>query len=157
MAKAVVGIALALRFAHGLGLLHGALDVGNVLFDADRRIQIADFSPFRLESGEVEPFAGEQWTPAGDVSGFRHILFLIANYTAVELAVPAFFSLMIDMAGSPDPQWQLLPDPHGRVSFVDIVERLKMKDFRIVPGVDAEEVSAFVAWVESAEQSGNWE
>jgi serine/threonine protein kinase len=50
-AKAVVWIALALRFAHALGLLHGAVKADNVLFDADRRIQIADFSAMRLESG----------------------------------------------------------------------------------------------------------
>jgi serine/threonine protein kinase len=58
-AKAVVGIALGLRFAHGLGLLHGVVKVSNILFDTDRRIQIADFSPIQLETGEVEPFSGE--------------------------------------------------------------------------------------------------
>jgi hypothetical protein len=54
-AKAVVGIALALRFAHGLGLLHAAAKAGTVLFDADRRIQIADFSPIRLQKA-IEMF-----------------------------------------------------------------------------------------------------
>jgi hypothetical protein len=33
-AKAVLGIAVALRFAHGLRLVHGAVKAGNVLFDA---------------------------------------------------------------------------------------------------------------------------
>jgi hypothetical protein len=37
-AEAVVGIALALRFAHGLGLLHGGLKSENVLFDGGGRI-----------------------------------------------------------------------------------------------------------------------
>jgi serine/threonine protein kinase len=46
-AEAVVGIALALRFAHGLGLLHGDLNSGNLLFDGGGRIQIADFHPMR--------------------------------------------------------------------------------------------------------------
>jgi hypothetical protein len=32
-AEAGVGIALALRFTHGLGLLHGGLNGDNVLFD----------------------------------------------------------------------------------------------------------------------------
>jgi serine/threonine protein kinase len=63
-AKAVAGIALRLRFAHGLGLLHGSLNASNILFDADRLIQIADFSPIRLETGEVEPFSGEGWVGA---------------------------------------------------------------------------------------------
>jgi serine/threonine protein kinase len=58
-AKAVVGIALGLRFAHGLGLLHEVVKASNILFDADRRIQIADFSSIRLETGIVEPFSGE--------------------------------------------------------------------------------------------------
>jgi serine/threonine protein kinase len=44
-AKAVVGIALGLRFAHGLGLLHGAVKASNILFDADRRIQIPSDVP----------------------------------------------------------------------------------------------------------------
>jgi serine/threonine protein kinase len=50
-AEAVVGIALALRFAHGLGLLHGGLNSGNVLFDSGGRIQITDFSPIRRDGG----------------------------------------------------------------------------------------------------------
>jgi serine/threonine protein kinase len=58
-AKAVMGVALGLRFAHGLGLLHGAVKASNILFDADRRIQIADFSPVRVETGGVESFSGE--------------------------------------------------------------------------------------------------
>jgi serine/threonine protein kinase len=67
-AKAVAGIALGLRFAHGLGLLHGALKANNVLFDTERRIQIADFSPTRLNTGAVEPFSGEGWSPSVDIS-----------------------------------------------------------------------------------------
>jgi hypothetical protein len=37
-AKAFVGIALALRFSHGLGLLHGAVKASNVLFDHEERV-----------------------------------------------------------------------------------------------------------------------
>jgi serine/threonine protein kinase len=51
--KAVVGIALGLRFAHGLGLPHAMVKASNIFFNADRRIQIADFSSIRLEMGEV--------------------------------------------------------------------------------------------------------
>jgi serine/threonine protein kinase len=144
-AKAVVGIALALRFAHGLGLLHGAVKAGNILFNADRRIQIADFSAIRLESGEVEPFSGTEWTPAADVSAFASLLVEIATGASgasrASAAVPEFVSRMIEDAQS----------------FVDIVERLKANRFEIMAGVDCEEVSAFVTSVESAEQSGQWE
>jgi hypothetical protein len=61
-----VGIVLGLRFVYGLGLLHGAVKASNILFDADRRIQITDFSLIRLETGAVKPFSGEcghrRWT-----------------------------------------------------------------------------------------------
>jgi serine/threonine protein kinase len=54
-AAAVVGIALALQFSHGLGLLHGGLKAGNDLFDGGGRIQIGEFSPMRRDGG----FSGE--------------------------------------------------------------------------------------------------
>jgi hypothetical protein len=77
-AKAIAGIALGLRSAHGLGLLHRGLKASNVLFDADQRIQIADFSPIRLEAGDAEPFAGEGGSPAAEVCAFAPLLFEIA-------------------------------------------------------------------------------
>jgi hypothetical protein len=49
------------------------------------------------------------------------------------------------------------PDLQRSLSLVDIVECLKETDFQTISGVDSEEVSAFVSWVESAEQSGKWE
>jgi serine/threonine protein kinase len=55
-ANAIAGIALGCRFAHGRGLVHRGLKASNVLFDTDRQIQIADFSPIRLETGDAEPF-----------------------------------------------------------------------------------------------------
>jgi serine/threonine protein kinase len=154
-AKAVVGIALALRFAHRLGLLHGVVKAGNILFDADRRIQIADFSSIRLETGEVESFSGEKWTPTADVWAFASLLSEIAIGAAralpvpVPARVPLFFLRMITDGR--------LPESRCRLSFADILGRLKVIRFEIVAGVDSEEVSAFVARVESAEQSGHWE
>jgi serine/threonine protein kinase len=109
-----VGIALGLRFGHDLGLLHGAVKVSNILFDADRRIQIADFSPIRFETGAVEPFSGEGSTPTADVSAFVSLLFDIAvGGTATQFisaagrpllsaAVPVFVSRMIEDKRSPE-------------------------------------------------------
>jgi serine/threonine protein kinase len=77
-AKAVVGIALGLWLAHGLGLLHGGLKASNLLFNADQRIQIADFSRIWLDTGAAEPFSGEGWSPTADLSAFVALLFDIA-------------------------------------------------------------------------------
>jgi serine/threonine protein kinase len=152
-AKAVAGIALGLRFAHGLGLLHGGLKASNVLFDAERRIQIVDFSPTRLDKGAVEPFSGDGWSPAADVSAFAALLSEIAvgaaGGPAVPPGVPEFVSRTIEEGQSPGSQ--------PRLSFVGIVARPKENRFQIMAGVDSEEVSAFVRGVELAEQSGKWE
>jgi serine/threonine protein kinase len=113
-AKAVVGIALGFRFVHGLGLLQGGLKASNILFDADRRIQIADFSPIRLETGEVEPFSGEGWARTADICAFASLLFDVAvdgpatrpigrvGCPPLPAAVPAFVSRMIEDGRSPE-------------------------------------------------------
>jgi hypothetical protein len=51
-AKAVAGIALALRFAHSFGLVHGRLTTKNILFDSGHDIQIVDFNPVVPKVGE---------------------------------------------------------------------------------------------------------
>jgi serine/threonine protein kinase len=84
-----MGIALGLRFARGLGLLHPAVKGSNILFDADRRIQIADFSPIRLETGEVEPFSREGWAPTAGVSAFVSLLCEIAGGAPVTRPIGA--------------------------------------------------------------------
>jgi serine/threonine protein kinase len=98
-AKAVVGIALALRCGHSLELLHGAVKASNVLFDADQRIQIADFSPIRPETSAVQPFSAEGSAPTVDISAFASLLFGIAVdrlllrpslKRAVRLSLPLF-------------------------------------------------------------------
>jgi hypothetical protein len=115
----------------------------------------------RLESGEVEPFSGEKWSPAADVWEFALLLFEIAvgrpavppigaaGELPVPAGVPKFVSRIIADGRSSESQC--------RLSFVAIVKRLKENRFEIVAGVDSVEISAFVARVESAEQSGNWE
>jgi serine/threonine protein kinase len=160
-AKAVVGIALGIRFAHGLGLLHGAVKANNIHFDADRRNQIADFSSIRLETREVEPFSGQRWVSTSDVCAFASLLSEIAvghratlligaaSSRPVHAAVPAFVSRMIKDGRSPESARSL--------SFAAIVESLKENRFEIMAGVDSDAVSAFVSWVESSEQAGKRE
>jgi serine/threonine protein kinase len=147
-AKAIAGIAIALRFAHGLGLLHGGLKASNVLLDADRRIQIADFSPIRLQTGDAEPFAGEGWSPAADVCAFAAILSEIAvgrpgAQPGAAPPIPAFVSAIIEGGRS--------PSLTTKRSFADILQSLRANGFAILAGVDSAEVCAFVNSVESSE------
>jgi hypothetical protein len=67
----------------------------SILFDADQRIQIADFSPIRLETGEVKPFSGEGWAPTAGVSAFVFLLCEIA------VGAPAPATPLIAAAGGP--------------------------------------------------------
>jgi hypothetical protein len=157
-AEAVVGIALALRFAHGLGLLHGGLNSGNVLFDGGGRLRIADFSPMRGDGGFSEEW--EEWSPQADVSAFAMLLFEIvtgraspppsaaraAGEVILPPGIPGFVSEIIEGG--------LRPIAEEELSFIAIFETLEANGFRIVAGVDSDEVSAFVSRVESAAQSG---
>jgi hypothetical protein len=107
----------------------------------------------------VEPFSSEKWTPTVDVWGVASLLSEIAIGAAgvlpvpfpfpVPASVPLFVSRMVEDVR--------LPKSQCHRWFVDFVRRLKENRFAIVSGVDAEEVSAFVARVESAEQSGHRE
>jgi hypothetical protein len=156
-AEAVVGIALALRCGHGLGLLHGGLTAGNVLFDGGGGIQIADFTPMRRDGGFSGDEEGERWSPRADVSAFAMLLVEIVAgrpwrgpargdwEVILPPGVPAFVSEIIEGV--------MRPNAEGGLSFIAIFERLEANAFRILAGVDSDEVSAFVSRVESAPQS----
>jgi hypothetical protein len=148
-AKTVVGIELELRFAHGLGLLHGAMKQGNILFDADRRIQIADFSRIYLETGGAEPFSGEGWGPATGVFALAPLLFEVAVRRS---AIPPIGSAGGSPLPATVPEFVSSPESSCRSSFADIVARLKESCFKIIATVHSDEVSAFVSSVESSEQ-----
>jgi hypothetical protein len=151
-AKAVVGIALALRFSHGLGLLHGGLKAGNVLFDGGGRVQIADFRPMRRDGGFSGKREGKEWSPQADVSAFAMLLFEIVAGRPSPPPSAAQGDLLLP-PDVPDFVWQIIKKGRrsaGRkLSFVAIVETLEMSDFRIVAAVDSDEVRAFVSRVES--------
>jgi serine/threonine protein kinase len=163
-AEAIVGIVVALRFAHGLGLLHGGLNSGNVLIDGEGRIQITDFNPMRRDggfSGDGDGDGdGKGWSPQADVSAFAMLLFEIVtgrpwpppsagkadSEVILPPDVPGFVSEMIEGG--------LRPIARKKLSFIALFETVKANHFRIVSGVDSDEVSAFVSRVESAGQSG---
>jgi serine/threonine protein kinase len=153
-AKAIPGIALGLRFAHGLGLLHRGLKASNVLFDGERRVQIADFGPIRLERGDAEPFSGEESSPAADVCTSASLLFKIAidcpdAQSGAATPIPAFVCAIIEEGQS--------PSPTARRSFADILQSLRANSFAILAGVDFAEVYAFVESVESFERAAKRE
>jgi serine/threonine protein kinase len=157
-AKAAAGIVLGLQFAHSLGLLHGHLTGNNILFDLDHWIQIVDFDSIVLEVGESESeegkplggFSGEGWTLERDIQAFVLILFEIVagrpakDEISVPANIPAFISGIIEFG--------LSSFSGTSYSFNTILRILKQNNFQIEDGVDSAEVSAFVSWVESAEQ-----
>jgi serine/threonine protein kinase len=152
--KAIAGIALGLRFAHSFGLIHGRLTASSILFDADHRIQIADFDLFRFEEREGENTAEVEFS--GDILAFVSLLFEIV------VGHPATLSSGAHSEGIVGPKALELVssiieasryDSGRRSSFHHIVDILKQNSFEIVDGVDSVEVLAFVHWVELLEQA----
>jgi serine/threonine protein kinase len=155
-AKAIAGIALGLRFAHSLGLIHGHLTTTNIVFDSDHCIQIVDFKSILFEIDESDNedetqlggFSGKEWRPEIDIQAFASILFELLfgrppqGETPIPTSIPNFVSRIIESG--------LSPISRTRYSFNTILDILKQNDFRIENDVDSAEVSAFVSWVESA-------
>jgi serine/threonine protein kinase len=156
-AKAIVGIVLSMRFAHSLGLLHGHLTANNVLFDDDGMIQICDFCLKSLSEvecnseaiAEVGGFSGENWRPDADIRGFADLLSQIviggsSEESRSSQSILPFVLKMIEEGQSEDSK--------VKVSFVDIFETLKTEGFELLEGVDSNEVSNFVSWIELSEE-----
>jgi serine/threonine protein kinase len=144
-AKAVVGIALGLQFAHSFGMIHGNLNSNTILFNECHRIEMTDFGLIDLEkqgseSGTGSEVFGEGWTAQVDIAAFRSLLIEII----ADEEVPDFVSKMIEAIGSRD--YKTIN------SMKNIVDLLKKKDFKIETGVDSAEVWEFVKWVENSEE-----
>jgi hypothetical protein len=130
----------------------------NILFDSDHCIQIVDFNPILSERGKSESekgaqlvgFSGERWNLERDIQAFASILFELVSArrpegeTSIPIGIPDFVSRIIKSG--------LSPISGTSFSFNTILEILKQNDFQIEDGVESAEVSAFVIWVESAEQ-----
>jgi serine/threonine protein kinase len=161
--KTVVGIVLALRFAHSFGLIHGGLKPSNVLFDINHRVIVADFAPIRLQAGETERearsrvggFSGHDWTTRTDVWAFASLLFEIVVGRRAAHPGTARFEVFIPPTV---PEFVAKIITRGlaietKLTFNDIFDLLKRNEFRIMEGVDSEDVSVFVSLVEPCEQS----
>jgi serine/threonine protein kinase len=144
-AKAVACLVLGLQFVHSQGLLHGHLTANNIFFDEDGTIQICDFCMNglrELESNsggtvDVGGFCGENWTPKVDVRAFAGILSEIVVGASAEQGgrgpgIPSFVSRIIEKGQSADSK--------AAESFTDILKVSKLNDFKIMEGVNIQEV-----------------
>jgi hypothetical protein len=102
-----------------------------------------------------------QWNPSVDISGFP---FLLSEITVDRTAISSIGSMEDPLPRSSVPRFVLeiieagqSRKSHFQLSFIEIIDRLKTNDFQILTGVDGEEVSRFVRWVESSEETGEWE
>jgi hypothetical protein len=156
-AKAVARLVLGPRFWHSLGLLPGHLTTHNVLFNEDGMIQIADFRVNPLaerdwncgENVNIGRFSEEHWTPMADICASAEILSVIAVgasdvQSECDSNVPTFVSRIIETG--------LFPGTRTKESMVNIFNTLRDNRFKVVSGVDYDEVIAFINWVESSER-----
>jgi hypothetical protein len=93
--------------------------------------------------GKVGGFSGANWSPKADVQAFSRILSEIA-FEADAKTVPLFVNEIIERGHSTDCE--------AVESFADILQTLKQHDFKILEGVNIEEVTNFVSWIESRER-----
>jgi serine/threonine protein kinase len=161
-AKAVVGIVLGLRFAHSFGLIHSNLTTNNIFFDADHQVQITNFGLIGLEGRDgktrcgIGGFLDEGWTPEVDIHAFMSLLFEIVvghpatlpdNGTSERIVRSRTPELVLDIIDASR------SDCASRCSLNSIISILKENHFQIIDGMDLEEVSAFVQWIEQCEES----
>jgi serine/threonine protein kinase len=152
-AIAVAGLALGLRFAHGVGLFHGALTPGSVLLSGAGEIQIAGIGAIRSRTADghggasvfaaPEVLRGGEGIAKSDVFSFARIVSHIIADDRQSGTVAGFLSALITTG--------LSADPSDRPSFGAIVARLRTKGFAIVENVDTTSVLAFVRGVDDAE------
>jgi hypothetical protein len=134
-----------------VGLFHGALTPGSVLFGGAGEIHIAGIGAVRSgtpDGGAVEFAAPEvlgdgERTAKSDVFSFARIVSRIVASDQQGRKVAEFVSALT-AAG-------LSANPSDRPSFGAIVARLRTQGFAIVENVDTAAVLAFVRSVENAE------
>jgi hypothetical protein len=99
---------------------------------------------------QLVSFSEKAWTQMRDIQAFASILFELEfgrppqGETSISRGIPDFVSRIIKS--------RLSPISESNYSFNTILNLLKQNNFEIAEGVDLAEVSAFVRWVESAEE-----
>jgi serine/threonine protein kinase len=157
-AKAVVGLVLSLSFGHSLGLVHGHLTGYNAILNEDGVIQIADFcmNGLRERGGEYcgmvrfGGFSEASWSPMSDIRTSAEFLseivirdFEIEGIQALD--VPEFVIDVIEKG--------LPGDCFRGNSFAEILKILRENHFKIVTGVDSEEIFKVVNGMKLSEKS----
>jgi hypothetical protein len=135
---------------------HGHLTGNAVFFNENEVIQITDFGlngfgEFEDKDGfekGIDGFSGESWTPTVDIRAFTWILSETVVGASAEQGcgcsgIPAFVFEIIENGESADLK--------AVKSLSDILKILKLHNFKIIEGVDVEEVSNFVKWIEMSE------
>jgi serine/threonine protein kinase len=152
-AKVIVGIVLALRFAHSFGLIHGNLTSDNILFDSNDCIEIVDFESMLSEVEEMEGeeetqlggFLSQRWNPEMDVGAFALILFeIVCGYPAesgtfIPTGIPEFVSMIFES--------ELCSTSTTGYSFNDIFYILHRNDFKIEDDVTQQRFQDLSAWL----------
>jgi hypothetical protein len=141
-AMAIVGLALGLRFANGVGQPHGSLRPKLILFDGAGTVQIAGIGVVRsgcrcgaeFTAPEIE--SGGAPTAQGDVFSFARIVSRITADDCLRGSVPKFIRELVN-AG-------LSADPCRRPSFGAILARLEGNGFAIADGIDSANISTFI-------------
>jgi serine/threonine protein kinase len=176
IAKAVAGIALAMRFAHDCEVTHCNLKPDNILLDWNWNVRIAGFcgdpssdAPRLWYSIHSHYFAPECYDnifiPASDVFAFGLILFeILTNEPAFPANLnPYAIQCQVTRGVRPRIPDSVLPPAQAlitdcwaaerdeRPTFAEIVNRLREMEFKVTANVNSGKLAAFV------EKIDNWE
>jgi hypothetical protein len=175
-AKAIilVGIVLAMTYAHDCNVVHGSLCPNCIALDGNHRPIVCDFGNTRLSAQTAAivrkytaPESGLMGkdTKKADVFAFALMLYQVVADDAVASArgVRRWLAMImangepftVTKAGVPDFVSKLIAgglaeNPAQRPSFEEILDEFEENEFRIVAGVDTNSVDAFAIWVEES-------
>jgi serine/threonine protein kinase len=165
-ARAVVGVVTGMHVIHTAGLVHGCLRPSNVLFDDQRRPRVTDVvigggAPGRQYYAAPEVLGGADPSRKADTFAFAVLLFEVVvggwawdRQSGIEQVVekvragerpkiPADVAPFVqELVGR---CWGQEPD--DRPTFEEVFRALAKNQFGIVPGVDGEEVCAYLEWM----------